>query len=57
MPSRWGACDWEVPDAAAGSDGLALYLFANDWRWMYWNKRALTAQHDGPLRVTITRLA
>ncbi|AHF00016.1 hypothetical protein [Thioalkalivibrio paradoxus] len=49
------ARDWEVPDAA-DPDGLALYLFANDWRWMYWNNRALTAQRGGPLRVTITRL-
>ncbi len=51
------ALDWTVPAAAAGAADPALYLFANDWRRMYWNNHPATTAEGGPLRVTITRLS
>lgn len=48
---------WTVPDTLAVNGDHQLYLFANDWRWLYWNNRALSAEEGGPMRVTITRVA
>jgi hypothetical protein len=49
--------DWPVPDAVAGLADRQLYLFANDWCWMYWNNHTLGEKAGGPLSVGITRLA
>ncbi len=48
--------DWIVPAAVAGFTDRQLNLFANDWRWMYFNNHELPPE-AGPLTVTITRLA
>jgi len=52
-----GLADWLAPAALAEQADRQLYLFANDWAWMYWNNHALGPEHGGPLSVQITRLA
>jgi hypothetical protein len=47
---------WTVPDALPTDDDQQLYLFANDWRIMYFNNRELPPEEGGPMRVTITRV-
>lgn len=49
--------DWCVPDEVAAFPDRQLYLFANDWRWMYFNNHELDEEHGGPMRVRITRLS
>lgn len=48
---------WSVPETVANLPDRQLHLFANDWRCMYFNNHALSADEGGPLKVTITRLA
>lgn len=47
---------WPVPSAALKQEDTQLYLFANDWRLMYFNNHELDATQGGPLRVTIHRI-
>ena len=44
--------EWTVPDTANGE----LYLFANDWPFMYWNNCAASPSEGGPMIVRITRI-
>ena len=48
---------WEVPADVAELDDYQLYLFANDWPFMYFNNHPLGPDQGGPLWVNITRLA
>jgi hypothetical protein len=49
-------CEWTVPFTVGPLVDRQLHLFANDWRWLYWNNFALDERHGGPLRVRITRV-
>lgn len=47
--------EWRVPDDTFTQRDRQLYLFANDWRFMYLNNHELDASQGGPMRVSIVR--
>lgn len=51
-----GKCaEWTVPPDVNSLPDRQLYLFANDWPWMYWNNK-MHPDEDKRLKVTITLL-
>ena len=47
---------WRATPEVSEREDRQLYLFANDWKKMYWNNHALKPEQGGPLKVTIFRL-